>query len=174
MRRFSNVSRLLKDYGLVALVVAGVFVLYDVLAPRAPDLPDIAPTFTLPLTTGKVLDSRSLQGSVAVLNFWATWCAPCRQELPEFSAFAKDHPEVEVVAVSMDDLSTAELAPLARRFGITWTVGVADAAMRRDWNISTLPTTVVVGPDGRIWNSHVGAMTRQDLARAIRAPDSGS
>jgi thiol-disulfide isomerase/thioredoxin len=170
MRDLRARSRFLKDYGLVALAVVVVFGLYETLGPTPPELPSVAPSLVLPRTTGGSLSLESLQGRVVVLNFWATWCGPCRAEIPEFARFAEKHPEVSLVSVSVDDVVAPDLAPAVKRLGITWPVVVADRATQRTWDVSTLPTTVVIGPDGRIWRSHVGAMTEKDLEKAIQPP----
>lgn len=158
----------LKDYGLVVTALAVVLALYWTLAPRTV-LPDTAPPFKLELADGGMLDSESLRGRVVVLNFWATWCSPCREEIPQIAAFAASHPEVHVVGISMDDMTVETLAPQARRLGVTWPLVVADSPTRQAWGVQTLPTTVVLGPDGRVWRSWVGTLTARDLERLVQS-----
>lgn len=162
--------RALQDYGTVAALLVVVLLAYRTFAPGQPDLPSQAPGFHLPDLDGGTLSLESLQGRVVVLNFWATWCGPCAAEIPEFSAFAAAHPEVSVIGVSVDDLSPDALRPLASRLGITYPVVLADGPTQRRWDVSTLPTTIVVGPDGAVWRSHVGTLNREGLERLVVPP----
>lgn len=134
---------------------------------RAPDLPVEAPALALPDLQGRVVDLAELRGQTVVLNFWATWCAPCRVEIPSFSRFARDNPDIVVLGVAVDG-DTASLAPAAKELGIDYPVLVGDPDTVRRYGASTVPTTVVVGPDGRVKAAHVGIMLGPQLWLATR------
>lgn len=127
---------------------------------RGPSLPDLAPPLALTSLAGTPVDLAALRGQTVVVNFWATWCPPCRVELPELVRFAAANPDVPVIFVAMDGTPDALRAfagehdlPLDR-------VVRADEAVARAYGASTLPTTVVVNPEGEVRTSYTGMIAR--------------
>ena len=134
---------------------------------RAPSLPDEAPDFTLKNLKGQEVSLSDYRGQWVVLNFWATWCGPCRTEIPAFSTFADENPDVVVLGVATDgDAST--LKPAAEELGITYPVLVDNQGISASlYKVNTIPTTVVVGPEGTVETVHVGIMMGWQLALAV-------
>lgn len=134
---------------------------------RAPSLPDEAPDFTLKNLEGQEVSLSDYRGQWVVLNFWATWCGPCRTEIPAFSTFADENPDVVVLGVATDgDAST--LKPAAEELGITYPVLVDNQGISASlYKVNTIPTTVVVGPEGTVETVHVGIMMGWQLALAV-------
>ncbi len=130
---------------------------------RAPSLPDEAPPFTLSDLDGQPLSLEDLRGRTVVLNFWATWCGPCRVEAPTFSAFAEAHPDVAVIGVVADG-PPAKVRKVASDLGITYPVVMGDRAVFEAYGVDTYPTTVVVTADGGVRWAHTGIMLRPHLA----------
>jgi thiol-disulfide isomerase/thioredoxin len=159
--------RMLKDYGAIALLVIAVIVLFG-RRPGGPDLHTDAPPISVPDLEGASVELADLLGSPIVLNFWASWCGPCRTEIPEFNAFAKDHPEVQVIGVGVDSGDAAAVARAAESFGITYRVAVGDSAIMQRYGVRSLPTTVIIGADGKVKASHVGMLNRRGLEAALR------
>ena len=157
---------MLKDYGAVALLVIAVLVLFG-RRPGGPDSQAAAPEISVPDLQGGTVELADLAGTPVVLNFWASWCGPCRQEIPEFSAFAQDHPQVHVIGVAVDSGGAAEVERAAKSFGITYRVAVGDSSIMQRYNVSNLPTTVIIGADGKVKGSHVGMLNRQGLEAAL-------
>lgn len=124
---------------------------------RAPSFDGPAPDFTLATLDGQTVTLSSLEGKTVVVNFWATWCGPCRVEIPTFSRFAENNPDIPVLGVAVDG-TPEKLREAAKAFGITYPVLIADAATKKAYGISTLPTTVVVRPDGTVGSAHAGLM----------------
>ncbi|MFH1466607.1 MAG: TlpA disulfide reductase family protein [Pseudomonadota bacterium] len=159
--------RALKDYAILALAVIAGWYAIATFFPDAPDLEGQAPALSLPDPEGQLHALTDLKGEPVIVNFWATWCPPCVQEIPEFSAFSKDHPEIPVLGVAVDSGSPAEIRAAARRLGISYPVLIADQATYDRWDVSTLPTTVFIAPDGTVAGSHVGGMSREALEKAL-------
>jgi peroxiredoxin len=157
--------RMARDWGLTLLLGAVIF--HGVGQLRAPDLPDAAPDFALQTLEGQTVQLSSLRGQTVVLNFWATWCGPCRIEIPQFASFAEANPDIPVLGIATDG-TPGELKAAAKKLGITYPVLVADAATVKAYGVDTLPTTVIVGPDGSIQGAHAGILTRPQLSLMVR------
>ena len=132
---------------------------------RAPALPEQAPDFVLPDLDGTPIALRDLRGQTVVLNFWATWCGPCRLEAPTFAKFAKDHPEIPILGIAVDG-PAPKVRRVAQQLGMTYPVLLAEPSVLEDYGVRIFPTTVVVAPDGSIQWAHAGLMIRPQLAWA--------
>ncbi|MEO0602792.1 MAG: TlpA disulfide reductase family protein, partial [Myxococcota bacterium] len=132
---------------------------------RGPELPEVAPGFTLRDVEGQAVSLADYQGQTVVLNFWATWCGPCRLEAPVFAQFAEAHPDVPVLGLAVDG-PVAKVQRVADELGMDYRVVMADPDVVRAYDVDMYPTTVVVGPDGDVQWSHAGIMFRPHLAWA--------
>ena len=148
---------------LAILLVLAVPIMSGIGYLRAPSLPEQAPDFELVDLEGNRVALSDLRGQTVVVNFWATWCGPCRVEAPWFSSFATAHPDIPVLGVVADGPPNKARA-IASRIGITYPVLVGDEAVLADYGVSMFPTTVVVAPDGSVRWAHAGLMTRPQLA----------
>jgi thiol-disulfide isomerase/thioredoxin len=161
--------RAFKDYAVLALAIFAGWYALQTFFPSQPELPDQAPSMVLDDPHGDPHDLAELRGRPVVLNFWATWCPPCVEEIPGFTAFAAQHPDVAVVGVALESGTAAEVRQAAERLKIGYTVLLGDRQTKRLWDISTLPTTVFIGPDGRVLGSHVGGMSQAKLEAELEA-----
>jgi len=150
-----------RDWG--GTLLFGAVLFHGVGQLRAPELPEVAPDFELVTLDGDTVRLSSLRGKTVVLNFWASWCGPCRVEIPQFSSFAEAHPEVPVLGIATDG-TPGELKAASKKLGITYPVLRADAATVRAYGVDTLPTTVIVGPEGTVAAAHAGILTRPQLS----------
>lgn len=134
---------------------------------RAPDLPSAAPAFSLRAIDGSTVSLADHRGRLVVLNFWATWCTPCRLEMPSLARLAESRPDVTVLGVAIDE-DPELVRRTAEELEIPYPVLVADAATRAAYGVTTVPTTVVVEPDGTIRSAHTGLMLDPHLLWATR------
>jgi peroxiredoxin len=130
-----------------------------------------APAFSLKDTNGNVFSSAQLAGKPAVINFFATWCPPCREEIPGFVEVYNKHKEngFELIGISLDT-DTRENLPgflMSNKIGYRILFGDLDTA-RAYGGVSALPTTFFVGKDGEIKNVHVGYMDKDDFDKEVR------
>lgn len=119
----------------------------------------IAPDFTLPQLDGKTLQLSSLRGKVVLLDFWATWCDPCREEIPHFVELQQKYGNqgLQIVGVSMDD-SIDPVRPFAQKFQINYPVVMGNATIGELYGgVLGLPIAFMIGRDGRIDQKHIGA-----------------
>ncbi len=110
------------------------------------------------------------RGHWVVVNFWATWCPPCLEEIPELSLFQERYRDqgVVVIGVNLEDIDTEQLRDFVEAQFIDYPVWHLRAAYRTSLGrIVGLPTTFIVSPQGRITRVHVGAVTGEELERYI-------
>ncbi len=148
------------DWGIALLLTALGFWLFS--AFRTPTLPNEAPDWNLPLISGGEVTLSEYQGKTVVLNFWATWCQPCIMEIPTFEKFSKENPDIPVIGIAVDG-TLEQLSSFAKEHNMTYPIAVANPQVQQDYKISTLPMTVIVGPDGLVKDAHVGIMLEQQL-----------
>lgn len=143
--------------------------------------PHPAPAFALPTISGGEARLDASRGRVVAVHFFATWCAPCREELPALQAFAKD---AAAAGVDVVVISVAEPDGRVRRFveetGLSFDIALdRDRAVAKAWRIDALPSTVVLAPDplsglaprlGVEGDFAWGSLTAQRLAAMAAAP----
>ncbi|MGH9538397.1 MAG: redoxin domain-containing protein [Terriglobales bacterium] len=134
-----------------------------------------APDFSLPDMTGKQLKLSGYRGKVVLLDFWATWCDPCREEVPQFVELQNRMGErrFEVIGVSMDD-SPEPVQEFYRKFKINYPVVMGNAKVGELYGgVLGLPIAFVIGRDGRIDSKHIGpidiALTEREIKAQLQA-----
>jgi len=118
-----------------------------------------APDFTLPLVEGGQLRLSSYRGKIVLLDFWATWCVPCREETPHFVELQRKYGDrgLQIIGVSMDD-SPDPVLTFYRQFQMNYPVvmGTADVGAAYG-GVLGLPIAFLVDREGRIYAKHIGA-----------------
>jgi cytochrome c biogenesis protein CcmG/thiol:disulfide interchange protein DsbE len=135
----------------------------------SPLLAKRAPSFTLPLFEGGTLRLEDLRGKVIFLNFWASWCPPCRAEARTLEAASREYRDRGIVFVGVDIQDKEEDArAFLREFAITYPNGI-DRGNRIafDYGVWGVPETFIVDREGRISYKHVGAIDRQTMAAKL-------
>ena len=137
--------------------------------PEAPKLP-------LNVLSGAVLHSADYQGKVVLVNFWAAWCTPCAEEVPQFMALQKKYKDegLRVIGFSVED-DPAELLDFYRKYQMNYPVIPANLKITDAYGgILGLPTTFVIGRDNRIHAKHNGATDfstlEQEVVALLRTP----
>jgi peroxiredoxin len=127
-----------------------------------------APPFTLGSATGERVSASDFQGQVLLVNFWATWCAPCVEEMPMLEALQSEYAGqgLQVLGIALDDVQQAR--DFAAGLGITYPVlvGAGDVMLTaRQWGNSSgqLPYTVLVDRDGNVRWARLGILKREIL-----------
>jgi thiol-disulfide isomerase/thioredoxin len=132
--------------------------------------------FDLKDTTGQRQRLADLKGKWVVVNFWATWCAPCVKEIPDFAAFAKDKgAAVRVLGIAMDwdetgkvDTDTAKIKRFAKKVGLTYPMVLGNEASEKTFGkVAGLPTTIIYDPNGKVVFKKTGLVTRDMLNRVV-------
>lgn len=128
----------------------------------------LAPDFALRATDGSTVRLSELRGRKVVVNFWATWCGPCRLELPSFASFSRANPDVVVLGVAVDSGTPAQLAAARKNLDIPYAVLINDGRVDDLYGVSSLPTTFIIDEQGRIRDAQVGPMFGPQLSWATR------
>lgn len=132
-------------------------------------LPVPAGAFDLKDTTGQPQRLSELKGKWVVVNFWATWCAPCVKEIPDIAAFAKEQGDkVRVLGIALDWDSEKQVTAFAKKVGLTYVLVLGDDKTEKTFGkIKGMPTTIVYDPAGRIAFHKTGTVTKELLGRIV-------
>jgi cytochrome c biogenesis protein CcmG/thiol:disulfide interchange protein DsbE len=120
--------------------------------------PDPAPAFVAKGMDGKTVSIAGARGKVVLLNFWATWCGPCRMEVPDLVALQTKYGErLQVIGLVVDDEDEAAVRAFAKRYAINYPIAMATSEMRfRFGGVPALPTSFIIDPQGRVVQKHIG------------------
>jgi len=123
-----------------------------------------APDFALESTDGKIFTLTKLRGIPVIVTFWGTECADCLSEIPGKSAFARAHPEVQMLGIAVDsgDLDTLDAA--RHELGITYPVLESNAEVESKYGLQDLPVTLLIDDQGVIQKLQEGMISKQRLA----------
>lgn len=135
-----------------------------------------ANAFDLKDTTGQTHRLADLKGKWVVVNFWATWCAPCVKEIPDFAAFAKAQGDkVRVLGIALDwdetgkrEADERKVKAFAKKVGLTYPLVLGDDRSEKVFGkMKGLPTTIIYDPNGKIAFQKTGVVTPEMLNRVI-------
>lgn len=139
-----------------------------------------APDFALKDAEGKTVHLADYRGKVVLLDFWATWCDPCRLEIPWFIEMQRKNKDrgFEVLGVSMDDEGWEVVKPFMKNIGVNYRVLIGnDQTTELYGGVDALPTTFLIDRQGKIAAVHIGLASRKDfedgVEQLLQAPAGG-
>jgi thiol:disulfide interchange protein DsbD len=129
-----------------------------------------APALPFKTLDGADFDASSLSGKVLVVNFWATWCVPCRKEIPGFNRMNKElAPQgVAVIGVSLDEDGAEVVKPFLSKNPMDYPVALGSDAAKDKYQIGPLPTTIVMDRQGKIVHKFEGLTSPEDIQKAVK------
>jgi thiol-disulfide isomerase/thioredoxin len=153
------------------LLVAGTAFAQELPVIRFVREPDPAPDFKLKDTAGTDISLADSKGKVILLNFWASWCGPCRAEIPGLIALQKRYKDrLQIVGLVVDDDDKDEVQKVIQAEGINYPVAFSSVDVRVAYGgITALPTVFVINGDGRVVQKHVGLFDPALYETEVRA-----
>lgn len=130
-----------------------------------------APDFELKDANGHTVKLSDYRGKVVLLDFWATWCGPCKIEIPWFKEFERENKDkgFAVIGVAMDDDGWDAVKPFAQQIGINYRVVIGnDEVAQLFGGVDALPTTFLIDREGRIAAIHIGLSGKRDFENGIQ------
>jgi len=162
---------------IVAVVIALMLVVGLRMARRTQRSPvsqmkgNVAPDFTLQSLDGKTVHLSDYRGKAVLLNFWATWCAPCKIEMPWFVELQEEYgPEgLQIVGVAMDDASPKEIADFAKEMGVNYPVLIGKEAVGDAYGgVQFLPESFYIDRNGKVVDKAFGLKGRGEIEADIK------
>jgi peroxiredoxin len=129
-----------------------------------------APDFALKDADGKVVHMADYKGKVVLLDFWATWCGPCKIEIPWFMEMQRKNKDrgFEVLGVAMDDEGWEAVKPFVTDLKVNYRIVIGNDAVAQVYGgVDALPTTFLIDRDGKIAAVHVGLTSKKDFEDGV-------
>ncbi len=133
---------------------------------------NIAPDFELANLQGRKVRLSDFQGNVVLVDFWATWCPPCRMSMPHFQEIHQKYGDrgVTVLGISMDRGGPKMVEGFIKKTGYTFQILMSDFKVGQMFGgVPSIPTTFVIGPDGKVAAKFIGLRNKVEYERAIKA-----
>jgi len=130
-----------------------------------------APDFTLDQLNGNTVQLSSYRGQAVLLNFWATWCGPCKIEMPWFVELQKEYgPQgLQIVGVAMDDSDKDDIEKFVKEMGVNYPILIGKEAVGEQYGgVNVLPTTFFIDRDGKIVAREFGLQSRSVFVDHIK------
>jgi cytochrome c biogenesis protein CcmG/thiol:disulfide interchange protein DsbE len=137
----------------------------------------LAPGFELKDLAGKNVQLSDYHGKVVLLNFWATWCPPCKEEMPWFVDLQRRYEAqgLQVIGVAMDDSDQKTIEAFTKRLGVNYPVLLGKESTARAYgDVQFLPDTFYIGRDGKIVSHVQGLINRKEIEEEVKNALAGS
>ncbi len=142
--------------------------------PPVPEVGRLAPDFILTDLEGNRISLSDFRSKVVFINFWATWCPPCRAEMPEIEAIYQEYQNKDVVVIGIDILEAEdEVRQFVQEGGYSWTFVIdTTGGVTADYGVTAIPASFFLDKEGVIRAVNIGAMTKRamesQLAKAMK------
>ena len=125
--------------------------------------------FTLQYLHGEEVSLSEFRGNWVVLNYWATWCSPCRKEIPDLSALNEAREDIIVLGLAFEDTDIESFDAFLEEFHLSYRILLVDvyAPPEPFGAPKVLPTTIILNPDGYAVKTYLGPVTREDIESFI-------
>ncbi|WP_144524497.1 TlpA family protein disulfide reductase [Bacillus pumilus] len=156
----------------VLLMLIGLLV-WNLLEPKEPAIGlekgDQAPDFELKTLDGQTTSLSDYQGKKVLINFWATWCKPCRTEMPDLDAIRSEYDQVEVLAVNLTttEKSVDHVAAFANELKLSFPILLDQKGIQARYQVLSYPTTYILDEKGRIVSVKHQMLTKKEIEQEL-------
>ncbi|MBT2680860.1 TlpA family protein disulfide reductase [Bacillus sp. ISL-35] len=132
------------------------------------DIGLMAPSFTLKNFAGEEIDLKKYKGRKIMLNFWATWCPPCKEEMPAMEKFYKNHSgQIEILAINLDPQN--DVKGFAEKNDLSFQILLDESGTtQKSYQIISIPTTFIIDEKGVILKRHIGSMSYEQMEELLK------
>lgn len=158
---------------IIALIIFGMlgyaiysFVTKEEVAVEGVEVGNVAPDFELQTLEGETVKLSDFRGEKVFLNFWASWCGPCRSEMPDMQKFHEEHDDVTILAVNLTQTETKpeNVDEFLEEFDITFPIlKDENSDVATMYNVQALPTSYLIDSEGKIEHVAVGALNYESM-----------
>jgi len=129
-----------------------------------------APNFKLLDLNGKMVQLADFKGKPVVLDFWATWCQPCRDSIPGMVKLHKDYADkgLVILAISVDGGATEDIRSFQKEYGMAYTVLMGTEDVASQYSVRTIPMMIVLDKSGKIQKRYLGAGNEDDIEKTVK------
>jgi peroxiredoxin len=155
------------------LIIASVLLLVMIAGctRRSAEKGAAAGDFSLQDMNGKIVTLSEFKGKVVLLEFWATWCPPCRASVPGLEKLHKEYRDkgLVVLAISLDQGDWATVRSFVSEYGITYTVLKGTDEVQTQYQVRTIPMTIILDREGKISKRYLGVGPDEDMEKDLKA-----
>ncbi len=123
-----------------------------------------APEFALEDLKGSKISLSDMNGKVVFLNIWATWCGPCKREIPDFIEVYEQYKDkgLEIIGISVDEISPSRVLQFTEKYKINYPVAMTTAKINRDYGpFRAVPVTIIIDKNGKIRHRQIGQVNKK-------------
>lgn len=137
---------------------------------QTPQAREGSPSFAARDATGKPVALKKYRGKVLLLNFWATWCGGCKQEMPQFAQMQRDvGKKMSVLGLSVDEKGWDAVKPFLASNNVGYPVAMAGQDLTSQFRVNSLPATFLIDRKGRIAAQYIGLADQKNLESNVRS-----
>jgi peroxiredoxin len=154
----------------VSIVVLAVLLGCTRTDDRSASVSGDAPNFKLQDLSGKTVQLSDYKGKPVMLDFWATWCQPCRDTIPGIVKLHKDYAGkgLAILAISLDGGESEDLKTFQKKHGMTYTVLIGNEDVASQYGVRTIPMMILIDKSGKIQKRYLGAGSEDDIEKTVK------